>query len=506
MATIRKIQTLSSAPAKKKRVAAYARVSMESENLLRSLSNQVSQYSALIQSRTDWEYAGVYADRGITGTSTVHRDEFNRLIKDCEDGKIDLILVKSISRFARNTVDLLETVRHLKSIGVEVYFEEQGISSMTCDGELMLTLLASFAQAEAESISDNVHWGIQKRFEEGIPNGHKRCLGYDWDGENYVVIPDEAETVRMIFKMYLGGNSSFQIAKALEDAGRTNIYGEPISDYNIRFILSNENYTGNLLLQKKFSPSIGKRAVNRGEMPMYRVEDNHEAIINMDTFTRAQEIRKETAAAMPQKNVTCFSGLLKCGYCGHAVCRRNVFKKNATWICNTVDKKGRAACECSRRLSEKELIEIAENVVGSDYEETIRRRVRQIIVFDDRLEFRMMEGRDKTWHRRFGKYPRERGCFSGKVYCGECGGVYSREASNKKNHIVWRCKNRRGGKGKCSSGHIHESVLYRAVRETIGTMDNYEMRFYCDTDRLVVHDDRLEFYMKDGDVKTWQRK
>ena len=176
----------------RKKVAAYARVSMESERLQHSLSAQVSYYSSLIQQNPAWEYAGVYADDGITGTKINDRTEFNRMIADCEAGKIDIILTKSISRFARNTVDLLNAVRHLKDLGISVQFEKEHIDSLSEDGELMLKLLASFAQEEVWSLSDNVKWGTRKRFEKGIPNGRFQIYGYRWDGDHLVVEPEVA--------------------------------------------------------------------------------------------------------------------------------------------------------------------------------------------------------------------------------------------------------------------------------------------------------------------------
>ena len=161
----------------KKKVAAYARISMESERMNHSLSAQISYYNGLIQKTPEWEFAGVYADDGISGTGIAKRSEFQRMVADCEAGKIDIVLTKSIQRFARNTVDLLETVRHLKDIGVEVRFEKENISSMSGDGELMLSILASFAQEESRSISENVKWGTRKRFEQGIPNGQFQIYG-----------------------------------------------------------------------------------------------------------------------------------------------------------------------------------------------------------------------------------------------------------------------------------------------------------------------------------------
>ena len=206
----------------RKKVAAYARISRDTERLMHSVSAQVSHYSTLIQKNPEWEYAGVYADCGISGTDTSKRSEFLRMLADCEAGKIDIILTKSISRFARNTVDLLETVRHLKALGIEVRFEKEHIHSLSEDGELMLTLLASFAQEESRSISENVKWGLRKRFQSGeIGAANKHILGYRYDNglRKYVIIPEEAEAVRWMFQMYIDGVSLRKIAENMNKAG-----------------------------------------------------------------------------------------------------------------------------------------------------------------------------------------------------------------------------------------------------------------------------------------------
>ena len=187
MRKVSKIEPISPSLPPRKKVAAYARVSMETERLNHSLSAQVSYYSNLIQSNPEWEYAGVYADNAVTGTKSSSREEFQRMLEDCEAGKIDIILTKSISRFARNTVDLLEAVRHLKELGIEVRFEKEHINSLSGDGEVMLTLLASFAQEEVRSLSENVKWGTRKRFEQGIPNGRFLIYGCRWEGNHLVV-------------------------------------------------------------------------------------------------------------------------------------------------------------------------------------------------------------------------------------------------------------------------------------------------------------------------------
>ncbi|MCD7882768.1 MAG: recombinase family protein, partial [Lachnospiraceae bacterium] len=305
----------------RKKVAAYARVSMETERLHHSLSAQVSYYSDLIQRNPEWEYAGVYADEAISGTS-VNRPEFQRMLADCETGKIDIILAKSISRFARNTVDLLNVVRHLKELGIEVRFEKENINSLSSDGELMLTLLASFAQEESISISNNVKWGVRKRMQEGIPNGHPRVLGYRWEGDQLVIVPEEAEIVKRVFQNFLDGKSRLETEREFEAEGIRSINGCVMRDSNLKTILSNVTYTGNLLLQKEYisDPIDKKRKKNRGELPQYFVENTHEPIIDMETFQYVQDemARRKELGALANKslNICCFTGKIKCPYCG----------------------------------------------------------------------------------------------------------------------------------------------------------------------------------------------
>ena len=219
MRTIRKIERRIPNLKQRKKVAAYARVSMESERMHHSLSAQVSYYSSLIQKNPDWEYAGVYADYGISGTGMKKRQEFLRMLEDAEAGKIDIILTKSIQRFARNTVDLLRTVRHLKELGVEVWFEKENIHTMSGDGELMMTILASFAQEESRSISENVRWRVKKRFEQGNPNGRFRVYGYRWEGDTLVIVPKEAAVVRRIFQNFLDGKSRLETEREFAAEG-----------------------------------------------------------------------------------------------------------------------------------------------------------------------------------------------------------------------------------------------------------------------------------------------
>lgn len=338
----------------KKRVAAYARVSTNSEKLKHSLSAQISYYSEYIQNHKDWIYCGVYADEGITGTSTIKREQFNRLMRDCDDGKIDIVLVKSISRFARNTVDLIKTVRHLKELGIEVIFEKENISSFSKDGEFILSILASFAQEESRSISDNVKWGTRKRFEKGIPNGRVRVFGYDWVGDTLKIVPHEAEIVKRMFQDFINGKTRYQIQKEFEQEGITTRLGNPWVDSNIKGVLTNVTYTGNMLLQKVFvsDPLTKKMKQNKGELPQYFVENTHEPIIDLKTFEYVQEEMKRRC----QNRKKIFSSKIQCAYCGGYYIRNTVGKKTKyhIWTCGTKRKGG---C-CNKDIREDVLLEL----------------------------------------------------------------------------------------------------------------------------------------------------
>lgn len=374
----------------KKKVAAYARVSMETEQLKHSLSAQISHYSELIQSNPEWEYVGVYADDGITGRNTKGRKEFKRLIADCEAGNVDLILVKSISRFARDTVDTLRITRRLKTLGIDVFFERESIHSLSDEGELMLTLLASFAQQESVSIGENVKWGIRKGFKDGKPNGHKPPFGYRWNGEKYVVIPEQAEIVKAVFNRYLAGESAHSIMHTLEKRGVVGQKGIPIDETTIKFMVTNYSYAGVMVLQKNYINDEKKRRINHGELPMYMIEDMYEPIVSKEDVARAIEIRQERAENMPNKNpvLTKYSGKMKCGYCGCSVSRRTRHNGNKVWACNTKERKGKSMCNL-KHIYERELNEATKNI--SSFE--------RITVFDDKLEL-LLKGRKVIWERK----------------------------------------------------------------------------------------------------------
>lgn len=281
-----RITTVSKPPKleRKKRVAAYARVSSGKDAMLHSLSAQVSHYSDLIQRNSDWLYAGVYADEAKTGTKD-SRADFQRLIADCHAGKIDMVITKSISRFARNTVTLLQTVRDFKTWEVDIFFEEQNIHTMSADGELMLTILASYAQEESRSASENQKWRIKRNFEEGMPwNG--AMLGYRLKDGRYEIVPKEAALVRRIYNEYLAGDGYQAVSKRLTEEGVPSRFGGKWNQSVVSKILSNYTYTGNLLLQKTFRENhiTKKTIINRGELPKYHAEDAHDAMRHFMRF------------------------------------------------------------------------------------------------------------------------------------------------------------------------------------------------------------------------------
>lgn len=331
---------------KKKQVAAYARVSTGKDAMLHSLSAQVSYYSAYIQKRPEWLYCGVYVDEAVTGTKN-ERPEFQRLLSDCRAGKIDMVITKSISRFARNTVTLLETVRELKALGVDVFFEEPNIHTMSAAGEMMLTLLASVAQEESRMTSERMKWRVRKNFEEGVP-WNVTILGYTLRNSRFVIVPEEAAIVRQIYDLYLSGKGYAAIADILNAADTKTRYGRVWNFTSVRWVLRNYAYTGNLLLQTTYSENhITKRMrPNTGEMPMYHAQGTHEAIIPQDVYDAVQsEIERRDAkySDADKRRQTPLAGKVFCGICGKR-CRRKKRHDRQVWICNTFNVRGKDAC------------------------------------------------------------------------------------------------------------------------------------------------------------------
>ncbi len=315
-----------------KRVAAYCRVSTDSEEQLNSYEAQIEYYTRVISENPDWELAGIFADEGLSGTSTKNRTEFNRMIAACKRGRIDMILTKSLSRFSRNTLDCLRIVRVLKDAGIGVIFEKENINTLTQSSEFLLTLFSGFAQAESESLSKNVRWGIQKSQEAGnVPFQYKKTLGYRRGPDGKPEIdPDEARTVRRIYRRYLEGASLGDIQKELEADGVPTAEGvKAWSRQVIKNILTNEKYVGDALLQKTYvaDPIDKKVRKNRGERPMYYIENHHEAIVPREVFRRVQEeasrraskrkVARRTAKTEQGKysGKYAFSELLFCGEC-----------------------------------------------------------------------------------------------------------------------------------------------------------------------------------------------
>ena len=351
--------------AKRERVAAYARVSCGKDEMLHSLSAQVNYYSQYIQQNPAWEYAGVYVDEALTGTKD-SRPEFQRMLTDCKAGKIDRILTKSLSRFARNTVTVLESVRMLKSLGIDVYFEEGNIHSLGADSELILTLLASFAQEESLSVSENQKWRIRKAFEQGEVMCWRFMLGYRIEHGKVEINPDGAEIVRDIFHRAIAGETYGSICRRLNAQGKTGALGKPFRSAHIRDILTNEKYTGNALLQKTFvRDHLSKRQVaNKGELPQYYATETHPAIIDEATFEAAQEIVRQHAerrrdCAQPQRSE--FTTKIRCPFCGQAY-KRVTSNGTVGWNCSTYQDKGKRYCR-GKKISEAVLKALVADVL-----------------------------------------------------------------------------------------------------------------------------------------------
>ena len=368
-------ETLRKAQDGKMRVAAYCRVSTDSEEQLNSYEAQKSYYTQKIQDSPDWEMAGIYADEGITGTSLKKRTEFKKMITACKRGHIDLIITKSLSRFARNTVDCLETVRLLKANGIGVYFEKENINTLTESSEFLITLFSGFAQAESESLSKNVAWGKAKSAEAGkVTFQYKKMLGYrkGADGQPEIV-PEEAEVIKRIYHRYLDGCTLGQIKRELDEDKVPTAQGvDSWSPAIIHNILTNEKYIGDALLQKTYiTDCISKKVKkNQGERAMYYVENNHPAIISREVFdqVRNEMTRRSSKRKVLQKSgkteLGKYSGkyalteLLVCGECGSPYKRvtwaRNG-KKRIVWRCVSRLEFGTKYCHNSPTLDESKL-------------------------------------------------------------------------------------------------------------------------------------------------------
>lgn len=357
--------------AKRLRVAAYCRVSTDSEDQLNSYKSQVQHYTDLIKSKSEWDLAGIYADEAITGTQVTKREDFQRLINDCMNGDVDMIITKSISRFARNTLDTLKYVRMLKEKGIAVFFEEENINTLTMDGELLLVILSSVAQQEVENISANVKKGLKMKMQRGELVGFQGCLGYDYHPEDKSISinEEEAEIVRYIFRRYIEGAGGSVIAQELENLGyKTKRGSTRWAETTVIGIIKNEKYKGDILMGKTFTldPISKRRLDNFGEEDQFYIRDHHEAIISEEMFEKAQEILKRRAK--PRRLGTdgkrekfsrkyAFSCMLECGFCGGTLTRRSWHSgsqyNKVIWQCVTATKKGKKFCPDSKGIAEE---------------------------------------------------------------------------------------------------------------------------------------------------------
>lgn len=344
-ATKNKFTALPTASIAKRRTAGYARVSTDSDEQFTSYEAQIDYYTKFIQARDDWEFVKVYTDEGISATNTKHRDGFKQMVKDALDGKIDLIVTKSVSRFARNTVDSLTTVRKLKEHGTEIYFEKENIYTFDSKGELLITIMSSLAQEESRSISENVTWGQRKRFADGkVSMPYKQFLGYEkGDDGTPVVNEEEAAIVRLIYRLFLEGKTPAGICRYLDSQGVPTPSGkQKWSQSTVNSMLSNEKYKGDALLQKKFTVDflMKKMKANEGEVPQYYVEHSHEAIISPIEWDMVQaEIARRKALGRAYSGNSVFSSKLVCGDCGgffgQKVWHSTDAYRKVIWRCNS---------------------------------------------------------------------------------------------------------------------------------------------------------------------------
>lgn len=398
----------------KLRVAAYCRVSTDSDEQATSYDAQIEHYTEYISKNPEWVLAGIFADDGITGTNTKKRDEFNRMIEECHSGNIDMIITKSISRFARNTLDCLKYIRELKDLNIPVFFEKEAINTMDSKGEVLLTIMASPAQQESQSLSQNVKLGIQYRYQQGkVQINHNHFLGYTKDADGNLVIDEaQAEIVRRIYREYLQGLSMDKIAAGLEadgiltGAGKTKWYSSTINK-----ILRNEKYIGDALLQKTYTTDFltKKRIKNNGTVPQYYVEGDHEAIIPKDIFLLVQEELVRRRVVHTSENGKrhcysckhCFAQIVFCGECGEFYRRihwNNRGCKSIVWrCCSRLENTGHA-CH-SRTVNETLLEQVVIDAINrvlcqkDDFLQTLRANIATVVLQGDALSPEVIDER-----------------------------------------------------------------------------------------------------------------
>ncbi|AQW61962.1 hypothetical protein B1779_01360 [Dehalococcoides mccartyi] len=390
--------------AQQKKVAAYARVSTGKDAMLHSLSSQVSYYSKLIQGHEGWSYVGVYADEALSGTKD-SRENFQKLLADCCAGKVNMILTKSISRFARNTVTLLETVRKLKALEVDIYFEEQNIHTLSAEGELMLTILASYAQAESLSASENQKWRVRKGFENGELINWRFLFGYRITKGEIEINTETAPIVCEIFKRVIVGDTFGTISRDLNERGIPGALGGKWCAQRIRETAGNEKYIGNAMLQKHYRNNHleKKKCRNKGELPMFYAEETHPAIIDVDSFNAAQMVLQkmcDAAKTRPVPQQSEFTGRIYCPHCGKNF-KRTTSNGSVGWNCSTYLSQGKAYCH-GKKIPETTLQSVCADVLGTGkYDSTVFGTLIERIEVpeDNHLRFVFNDGRteERSW-------------------------------------------------------------------------------------------------------------
>lgn len=396
---------------KKKKVCAYCRVSTDMDDQRTSYLSQISHYSDYIKNNKSWEFVGIYADDGITGTQIKKRNEFIRMIDDCKSGMIDIILAKSISRFARNTVDTLNTVRMLRELDIDVYFEKENIHTLTMDSEMFLTLYSAFAQAESESTSQNVKLGYKAKMKRGEPCGSISCYGYDWDRNSKELCINEkhAKVVKKIFEYYLSGDGSTVIARKLTEEGIPAPAGGKIWHSSvIKDILRNVKYVGDLCGQKYFveNPISHKLLRNRGQKPMYYVSNHHKGIIDRASFEKVQEIYTSRSKTIKNGKEYCekfslrytFSSMVFCEHCGKTFVRRTSKYKNKDgvvhnhiyWACSNIVSNKEGSCGKAVTIRDEELkslfVAIFNKFLNQSKNDDLIKKIKNVISNDNSEE------------------------------------------------------------------------------------------------------------------------
>ena len=499
MPEIIKIKPRKSARIAKRRVAAYCRVSTLKEAQQGSYDLQMSYYNRKIQENPNWEFAGIYSDQGISGTGIHHRIGFQKMLEVCEKGKIDLILTKSIKRFARNTVDLLETIRQLKEIGVEVIFENENISTFSQDGDFMLTILASFAQEESRGMSENIRWAIKKRFENGEPWVLPDCYGYKSVNGQYYPVPEQPPIVQRIFKEVLSGKQKSKVAEDLNRDGYRMFSGGLWNWKAIWKIIRNINYTGNLVLQKTYSPDLRTIVENRGQVDSYFVPETHEPLVSLEDWQAAQACFRQLEHSRTDPRVQELQGKVIC-----RKCNKPYWHHDGYWICKSKFDywKNRGELSDCPRIPDYVILEISAETtdriwVEEDGSLTIQSKKgeERILHWNPRTKLWGVDSPEELSKERkcrdTNKEAKRKGDLSCFVKCGKCGMNFNRYGGDQglNSRYRTRCKHQKTFK---------EADLKEAIVAVLD-LPNYQV---AEQDRLLSHcsidDGLVTFHFRDG--------